>query len=303
MSDFPEHFEVVLRLLFKPMALEFLSFLCEPLAAFVQFLLDGFKRRFKAFRTGHKELLGMNPGFFERIQRLPSDRVTDLNALDTIKIKHDANRVVSAWHPDIHHFPAHPAFASPEVAGRTPILEFNQFAQEVAGLDRLTYMAAKMVFEKGLGWIESVDARYRGHDHTIWTRHERCNSGKALLFNTLVDAEFFVNVQVSLGEVGLGLIIVVMRDEIFHGVVWKIPHHLLMQLPSKGLVMTHDEGGYVQVLNDVRHGESLATSRYAEQHAALLPIIQLRNQFFNCFWLVATRFKLGMETKTFDIGV
>ena len=65
--------------------------------------------------------------------------------------------------------------------------------------------------------------------------------------------------------------------------------------------MAHDEGGDVELFNHVRHGEGLAASRHAEQHAPFLAIFQLRNQFFNCFWLVAGRIELSLESKPLDI--
>ena len=73
-----------------------------------------------------------------------------------------------------------------------------------------------------------------------------------------------------------------------------------MQLASQGLVVAHDQRGDVELLDDVRHGEGLAAARHAEQHAPFLAIFQLRNQFFNCFWLVTGRIEL--ESKPLDIG-
>ena len=90
-----------------------------------------------------------------------------------------------------------------------------------------------------------------------------------------------------------------MGYEIFNGIFGEIPHHFLMQLPRKGLVMAHDQGWNVEVLDDVGHGERLSTARHAKHHASFLSIFQLRNQIFNCFWLVSTRLKLGVQPKAF----
>ena len=76
-----------------------------------------------------------------------------------------------------------------------------------------------------------------------------------------------------------------------------------MQLTGQGFVVAHDEGWDVEVLNDVRHGKGLAAARHAEQYATFLPIFQLRNQFFNCIWLITARLELCMQPKPFDIRV
>ena len=76
-----------------------------------------------------------------------------------------------------------------------------------------------------------------------------------------------------------------------------------MQLPRKGLVVAHDQGWNIQVLDDVGHGEGLPTARHAKQHTSFLTIFQLRNQISNCFWLVASRLKLGVQLETFDARI
>ena len=73
-----------------------------------------------------------------------------------------------------------------------------------------------------------------------------------------------------------------------------------MKLAGERFVVTHDEGGDVQPLNDVRHGKRLAATGDAQQDASLLPIFQLRNQFFNCFWLVAGGLEFSVQAKPLD---
>ena len=301
-ADFTKHFKVVLGFLLETVALELLALFGKPLAALVEFLLNGLQCRLEPFGAGHEEFLRVNPRFLERVKRLPRDRVTNLDALDAVKVEHDAKRVVATRHPDVDHFPSHSALAALQVRGRPAVLEFDQFTQEVTGLDRLTNMATQMVFEERLGRVETVNARYRRHHDAVGTGDQGSHGGKPFLFNALVDAQLLVDVQVPLGEVGFRLIVVVVRDEVLHGVIGEIAHHFLVQLASKGLVVAHDECGDVELFNHVSHGERLAAARHAEQHAPLLAIFQLRNQFFNCFWLVTGRIELSVESKPLDIG-
>ena len=75
-----------------------------------------------------------------------------------------------------------------------------------------------------------------------------------------------------------------------------------MQLACKRLVVAHDERWDVELFDDVSHGEGLAATGHAQQDASFLSLFQLRNQFFNCFWLIAGRFELGVESKPLDVG-
>ena len=158
-TDFPQHFKVVFGFLLQTVALKLFALLGKPLAAVVEFLLDGFQGRLKPLRTGHEEFLGVNPCFLERVKRLPRDRVTNLDALDAVEVEHNAKRIVAARHPYVHDFPADPALAALEVGGRSPVLKLDEFTQEIAGLNRLTNVATQMVFEERLGRVEAVNAR------------------------------------------------------------------------------------------------------------------------------------------------
>ena len=69
--DFAKHFEVVLGFLLQTVALEFLALLGKPLAALVEFFLDGFQGRLEPLGAGHEEFLRVDPRFFKRVKRLP----------------------------------------------------------------------------------------------------------------------------------------------------------------------------------------------------------------------------------------
>ena len=95
----------------------------------------------------------MDPGFLKMVKGLPTHRVADLDAFDAVKIKHDTKRVVAAWHPNINHFPAHPALAARQIRGGPAVLQFNLFPKQIGRLNGLAHMASQMVFEERLGRI------------------------------------------------------------------------------------------------------------------------------------------------------
>ena len=81
-----------------------------------------------------------------------------MDAFDAVKVKHDAQRVISARHPNVHNLAPHPAFASLEVGRSTTVLEFDQFPEKVARLNGLANMAPKMVLEERFRRVQPVDA-------------------------------------------------------------------------------------------------------------------------------------------------
>ena len=97
----------------------------------------------------------------------------------------------------------------------------------------------------------------------------------AQLVDLVVDLQLLLDVGVGTRDVRLGLIIVVIADEKLHAVVREELAELVAKLRGEGLVVRDDEGGTLQFLDDVRHRESLAAARDAEEHlggkAALQP--------------------------------
>ena len=72
-----------------------------------------------------------------------------------------------------------------------------------------------MVLKEGFGRVETVNARDRRYHDAIGTGHQRSHSGKTFLLDALVDAQLLVDVQVALGDVGFGLIVVVVGNKVF----------------------------------------------------------------------------------------
>ena len=161
MPDLSKHFQIILGLLLQTVSLQFFPLLRKPFGSFVQLLLNGFKRCFKALRTGHEEFLWMNPSFLERIECLPTDRVANLDAFDAIKVKDDAKRVIPTRHPNVDNLSSYPAFTSFDIGRGAAVLEFDQLSKKIARLNGLTNMAPKMVFKERFRGIQPVDARNR----------------------------------------------------------------------------------------------------------------------------------------------
>ena len=93
---------------------------------------------------------------------------------------------------------------------------------------------------------------------------------------------------VGRGQIGLGLVVVVVADVVFHGVVGKEPLHFLVELRRQCLVVTEDERGLPGAGNHVGHGESLARTRHAEQHLRAVAPTDSVGEFHDGLGLVAS---------------
>ena len=85
--------------------------------------------------------------------------------------------------------------------------------------------------------------------------------------------------EVARGHVGLGLIEVVVRDEILHRILGEKLAHFRIGLRGERLVRSEDDGGHARASDDVGHRIGLPRARHAEKrltgHARLESRAQL----------------------------
>ncbi len=68
---------------------------------------------------------------------------------------------------------------------------------------------------------QAVDARHAGHDDHVAAAHQGAGGGQPQAVDLLVDRGVLLDVDVALRDVGFGLVVVVIADEIVDGVVRK----------------------------------------------------------------------------------
>ncbi len=94
---------------------------------------------------------------------------------------------------------------------------------------------------------------------------EAAGGGEAELVELFVDGGFLFDEEVAGGDVGFGLVVVVVGDEVLDGVVGEEGFELVVELGGEGLVVREDEGGALDLLDDLGHGEGLAGAGDAEE--------------------------------------
>ena len=103
------------------------------------------------------------------------------------------------------------------------------------------------------------------------------------------------------GDVGLGLVVVVVADEVLDGVLRKEPAELLIQLRRQRLVVDHHQRRPVHLGDDLRHREGLARAGDAEQHLAPSPRVEPLDQLGNGPRLVAFQLEVRNEVEFVEI--
>ena len=120
---------------------------------------------------------------------------------------------------------------------------------------------------------------------------QRAGRGVAQLVDLLVDVRVLLDIGSCLGDIGFGLVVVVVGDEVFDGVVGEELLELLVELGGQRLVMGQHQGRALGALDDLRHDEGLARA-VAPSRVCVRSRLYTLHQFLDRFRLVAHRYEI-----------
>ena len=113
----------------------------------------------------------------------------------------------------------------------------------------------------------------------------------------LVHRRILLDIGVGARDIGLGLVVVVIGDEILDRVVREEALELAIELGGQRLVGREHERRALRRLDHLGHGEGLARAGDAEQHLVALMRVHLRHQLGDGLRLVAFGLELGLEAQ------
>ena len=137
------------------------------------------------------------------------------------------------------------------------------------------------------GVAQAVDTGHAGHDDHIPPLGQSRRSGMAQPVNLVVDGAVLFDVGIGGRDISLGLVVVVVGNEVFHRVLREELPELGAKLGRQGLVMGQHQCGPVDLGNHVGHGKSLAAAGHTQQGLGLIAVQDALGQCFNGLGLVA----------------
>ena len=141
----------------------------------------------------------------------------------------------------------------------------------------------------GLGLADTVDRRHRGDDDHIAPLQYAFGARQTHLLNVLINCRVFLDKQIALRHISLGLVVVVITDEILHRVVREKLAELAVKLRSQSFVGGKNNRRPAQSGNHIGHGEGLARTGHPQQGLKHLAVSHAFDQLRNRRRLVARR--------------
>ena len=261
----------------------------------LQLGLDAFDRLREPHLVGDVVRRGEQRHGVELFDELARERIDNRDALDLVAEELDPDRLFFVGREHLDRVAAHAELVAHESEVVPLVLQLDQAAQDVALVARLAHAQHQQLLGVLLGRTETVDGRHRRNDDHV-APGEQCARGRvAQPVDLVVDRAVFLDVRVGRGEVRLGLVVVVVADEVLDAVLREHLPELGRELRGQRLVGREHERGPARLRDHVRDREALARTRDAEQRLEAIAVLDPFDQGFDRLGLIARRLEIGDE--------
>ncbi len=204
---------------------------------------------------------------------LAAQRIDLLDGLDLVAEELDADRGFAlVGRKDLDDVAAHAERAAVEVDVVALVLDVDQRRRSSSRRNSCAFDQVDEQAVVALGRADAVDAAHRGDDDHVAcaTAAPASRAWRMRSIWSLMIASLSMNVS-RRRDVGLGLVVVVVADEVLDGVVGEEVAHLAVELCGERLVRREDQRRLLDMLDDVRDREGLAGAGDPEKN--LVPFL------------------------------
>ena len=282
-----EHLQVVVHAHLQPLGLEQFALVLELLQTFAQLVADGAERAVHLRARRHVMRRRPDGQRLVFVQHLACDMVDLRDGLDLVAPEVDAHGVVGIRREHVERVAPHAERAAFQLVVVAVVLDVDKLVDDVVAIHLLL-----LVHEHGHARVvhraaDTVDARHACHHNAVAPRQQSRRGRMAQLLHLLVDGGVLLDEGVRRGDVGFGLVVVVVADEVHHRVVREELLQLAGQLGRERLVRCHDERGLLHGLDGLRHRERLAGAGHAQKRLVAQPLLHPTRQLLHGLRLIA----------------
>ena len=183
----------------------------------------------------------INIDAFQALQNLTAGGIHIADRLHLIAKQFNPHQPIFIGGPDLEHIAPHPEATAGNLDVIAGILVVHQLSQRTAQVEGFAHLELHSRLEIFRGNAEAINATDRGdHDHILALK-QRAGGGVAQHVDLLVDRRRLSDVGIRNRYVGLGLVVVVIGDEIFHGIVREELPQLIAELGRQRLVVGQNQ--------------------------------------------------------------
>ena len=294
-TDLAQHLEVVGGAHPQPLRLEQLALLLEPGETLRQLHLDAVDGALHVLVGRDVVRGGEQHQPLELLDDLAGERVDRRDALHLVAEERDPDATLLVGGEHLDGVAPHPELVPGEVEVVALVLQLDEPGEDRALLALLPHVEDQALAGVLLGTAEAVDRRHRRHDDHVAPGHQRAGGRVAQPVDLVVDRGVLLDVGVGRRQVGLGLVVVVVRDEVLDPVLREQLPELARQLGGEGLVGGQDQRRPLHLLDDRGSGEALAGTGDAQQRLEPVAPFDALGERGDRLGLIARGRKIGDE--------
>ena len=264
-ADLLDHLDVVGGALAQPVRLQLLAFLLELGGAGFEFAADFLDGALDGLVFGHVVRRRPDGDVVDRVEDFAGQRVEVLDSLDLVAEEGDPVGGLGVGGHDLQHLAADAEGAAAQDRVVALVLHFHQLAQHLVAVDRGADLEELHFFVVDLRRADAVDAGDRGDDDHVAAGEQGRGRRVAQAVDLVVDRGVLLDVEVLGRDVGLGLVVVVVGDEVLDRVVGEELAELVAELRGQGLVVGDHQRRALDRRDRRRHREGLPGPGRAEQ--------------------------------------
>ncbi len=248
-ADLAHHLEVVFGTHPQSLGLEQLVLAREHLKPVAELGLDLDDGPLHVLARSHVVGARVDGDVVELAEDLAGQRIEPDDAVDLVAEQLDADRVLLVGREDLDRVAARPELAPHEVHVVALVLDVDQLLKDEVAIGRATAGEVDDLIEVLLGRAQAEDRRNARHDQHVLALKQSARRRVAQALDLVVDRAVLLYIGVGAGDVGLGLVIVVVADEVLDRVVREELLELVAELGRQGLVRGDDERGLLDPLD------------------------------------------------------
>ena len=227
----------------------------------------------------------------------PVNRIDLRDALDRVAPHLDPDALLLVRGQDLDHVAPHPEGAAHKVQIVPRILDLHESGEDLPPGDILPFAQREHEFAVPHRIPESVDRGHGGDDNHIPPFHEGGRRAEPQSIYVFIDGCIFLYESIRRGNIGLGLIIVVVGDEILDSIAGKELPQFSIQLSGERLVVAHDERRAIDLGNHRGQRHRLSAARHAQQCLPFVAAAHALGQLTNRGGLVAHRLEWKLKVE------
>ena len=288
-AELLQHLDVVLGALADAVRLEHPPLRLERRDLRLQLVADLVDRTVN--RRLRRDVLRRRPDgeVVELRQHLAGERVEVGDLLDLVAEHRDPVRGLDVRRLHLDDVAAHPEAPTGEHRVVADVLRVDQRAEHLVAVVLGADLQDEHFLAPLLRGAEAVDAAHGGDDHDVAAREQRARRAEPQARDVVVLRRVLLDVEVRLRDVRLGLVVVVVGDEVLDRVLREELAELVAELRGERLVVGDHERGPLELLHHPGHRRRLARPGRAEQRLAAVSGPQRRGELGDGLGLVAGR--------------